>query len=266
MEEQANLLPGVATAHDLMHRVVDLQGRINQLTTQFAAKTEKKTKRHPVLYAIGGFLIAFTLITSTPLKVITYLPTLPFFSMGGTELQLAVWNIVNLIVSAIIGAILYKVIAKTADKSRSQRNAAIDQSNQRVEANNQALAQSIEQTKQEIFAVQQQWASQVAPWYPMDYDSIEAVDFFLAAVRNHRATTVQEMVNLYETEMDQRRMEAGQQEMLNQQRIGNMLQIGNLFMQGQILNQAQQINANTASTSRNVDWIARDVFGKRNGL
>ena len=51
MEEQANLLPGVATAHDLMHRVVDLQGRINQLTTQFATKTEKKTKRHPVLYA-----------------------------------------------------------------------------------------------------------------------------------------------------------------------------------------------------------------------
>ena len=181
MNEQENLLSGITIAHNLMHRVVSLQQRINQLTTQFAAKTEKKTKRHPVLYAIGGFLIAFTLITSTPLKVITYLPTLPFFSMGGTELQLAVWNIVNLIVSAIIGAILYKVIAKTADKSRSQRNAAIDQSNQRVEANNQALAQSIEQTKQEIFAVQQQWASQVAPWYPMDYDSIEAVDFFLAA-------------------------------------------------------------------------------------
>lgn len=100
----------------------------------------------------------------------------------------------------------------------------------------------------------------------MDYDNTAAVDFFLSAVCNHRATTVQEMVNLYETEMDQRRTEAGQQEMLNQQRIGNMLQIGNLFMQGQILNQAQQINANTASTSRNVDWIARDVFGKRNGL
>ena len=79
----------------------------------------------------------------------------------------------------------------------------------------------------------------------MDYDNTAAVDFFLSAVRNHRATTVQEMVNLYETEMHQRRMEAGQQE---------------------ILNQAQQINANTASTSRNVDWIARDVFGKRNGL
>lgn len=62
--------------------------------------------------------------------------------------------------------------------------------------------------------------------------------------------------------MHQRRMEAGQQQILNQQRIGNMLQIGNLFMQGQILNQAQQINANTASASGNLDWMAR-AMGKR---
>ena len=66
----------------------------------------------------------------------------------------------------------------------------------------------------------------------MDYDNTAAVDFFLSAVRNHRATTVQEMVNLYETEMDQRRMEAGQQEMLNQQRIGNMLQTATSLFRG----------------------------------
>ena len=110
--------------------------------------------------------------------------------------------------------------------------------------------------------MQQRWAAEVAPWYPMDYDSIDAVDFFLAAVRNHRASTVQEMVNLYETERHQRRMEQGQQQILNQQRIGNMLQLGNLFMQGQILSQAQQINANTASASSNLDWIA-NAMGKR---
>lgn len=96
----------------------------------------------------------------------------------------------------------------------------------------------------------------------MDYDNTAAVDFFLSAVRNHRATTVQEMVNLYETEMHQRRMEEGQQRILNQQRIGNMLQIGNLFMQGQILNQAQQINANTFSAKSDLSWIA-NAMGKR---
>ena len=177
-----------------MHRVVGLQNRINQLSTQFAAKTEKKTKRHPVLYAVAGFLIAFALITSTPLKAITYPITIPFFSAGGMELQVMVWNIVNLVLSAIIGAVLYGVISKSADKGRERKNATIDQSNAQVEANNQALAQSIEQTKQEIFAVQQRWAAEVAPWYPMDYDNIDTVDFFLTAVRNHRASTVQEMV------------------------------------------------------------------------
>lgn len=126
----------------------------------------------------------------------------------------------------------------------------------------QALAQSIEQTKREIFTTQQRWAAEVAPWYPMDYDSIDAVDFFLTAVRNHRASTVQEMVNLYETERHQRRMEQGQQQILQQQRIGNMLQLGNLFMQGQILNQAQQINANTASASSSLDWIS-NAMGRR---
>lgn len=151
-EQTADLLPRVATAHELMHRVVDLQNRINQLTTQFAAKTEKKSKRHPVLYAIAGFLIAFALITSTPLKAITYPITIPFFSAGGMELQVMVWNIVNLVLSAIIGAVLYGVISKSADKGRERKNATIDQSNAQVEANNQALAQSIEQTKQEIFA------------------------------------------------------------------------------------------------------------------
>lgn len=227
------MLSGVATAHDLMHRVVGLQNRINQLSTQFAAKTEKKTKRHPVLYAVAGFLIAFALITSTPLKAITYPITIPFFPMGGMELQVMVWNIVNLVLSAIIGAVLYGVISKSADKGRTRKNAAIDQANAQVEASNQALAQSIEQTRQEI-----------------------------VAVRNHRASTVQEMVNLYETERHQRRMEQGQQQILNQQRIGNMLQLGNLFMQGQILSQAQQINANTASASSNLDWIA-NAMGKR---
>lgn len=262
MGDQPDLLSGVTTAHNLMHRIVALQGRINQLTTQFSSTTEQKSKRHPVLYAVGGFLIAFALVTSTPLKAITYIPVIPLFEIGGSGLQMMVWNIINLVVSAIVGVVLYKVISNMADKGRAQRNANIEAINAQVTANNQALAQSIEQTKQEIFAIQQQWKAEVAPWYPMDYDSIDAVDFFLSAVRNHRATTVQEMVNLYETEVHRRRMEQGQQEMIHQQRIGNMLQLGNLFMQGQILNQAQQINASTASASRNLNWMAQRM-GRR---
>lgn len=148
-EQTADLLSGITTAHDLMHRVVNLQNRINQLTTQFSQKTARKTKQHPVLYAIAGFLIAFTLITSTPLCALTY----PFYATGGPDLQRDVWNAINPIVSAVIGVVLYLVIAKAADTSRARRNVYIDNNNAVVDANNQALAQSIEQTKQEIFTV-----------------------------------------------------------------------------------------------------------------
>ena len=57
------------------------------------------------------------------------------------------------VVSAVIGVVLYLVIAKAADTSRARRNVYIDNNNAVVDANNQALAQSIEQTKQEIFTV-----------------------------------------------------------------------------------------------------------------
>lgn len=262
VSEQEDLLSRVATAHDLMHRVVNLQNRINQLSSQFTAKAKNDTKRHPVLYAIAGFLIAFTLITSTPLKAVTFPLSIPFFTPESNDLQIMVWNAVNLIVSAIVGFVFYKIIARVADKGRAQRNAAIDQSNAQIDANNLALSQAVDQTTQEIFALQQRWAVEVAPWYPMDYDNIHAVDFFLSAVRNHRAGSVQELVNLYETEMHQRRMEQGQQQILKQQRIGNMLQIGNLLMQGQVLSQAQQVNANTAAASANIDRLTRSVTGR----
>lgn len=106
-----------------------------------------------MFYAIAGFLIAFTLITSTPLCALTYPFSLPFYATGGPDLQRDVWNAINLIVSAVIGVVLYLVIAKAADTSRARRNVYIDNNNAVVDANNQALAQSIEQTKQEIFTV-----------------------------------------------------------------------------------------------------------------
>lgn len=257
-----NLLNAVTTAHDLMHRIADLQNHINQLSTRLKASLEEKKGRNPILYTIAGILIAFTLITSTPLKALTYAITLPFYAAKATDLQLTLWNTINIILSVILGFFLGKIIRAFLAKRRSEENAYIQHQNAQVAANNKAVLAEIEKTKQAILSAQKRWAAEVAPWYPMDYDSLDAVDYFLSIVRNHRAETVAQMVNLYETELHQRRMEAGQQQMLDQQRIGNMLQMGNLLMQGRILNQAQQINDHTRSTSANMDWIARRM-GKR---
>ena len=59
--------------------------------------------------------------------------------------------VVNLVTSAAINAIPYRAIAKITGKNRTQRNTDIEPGNAQIDANNQALAQRIEQTKQEIF-------------------------------------------------------------------------------------------------------------------
>lgn len=47
----------------------------------------------------------------------------------------------------------------------------------------------------------------VGSHYPPAYVHDEAVSFFIDAVRNHRASTLSEAVNLYETELHRRRLE-----------------------------------------------------------
>ena len=42
MNEQENLLSGITIAHNLMHRVVSLQQRINQLTTPVCRQDGKR--------------------------------------------------------------------------------------------------------------------------------------------------------------------------------------------------------------------------------
>ena len=90
---------------------------------------------------------------------------------------------------------------------------------------------------QEIVAVQQRWAAEVAPWYPMDYDSIDAVDFFLAAVRNHPSQHgAGDGQPLRDRTASAPHGAGPAADSSNQQRIGRRWpQLGNLFMQGQIL-------------------------------
>lgn len=130
-----------------------------------------------------------------------------------------------------------------------QQNAVADQKNAEIDV-------AIQSIREQLVPLQQRWAEEIAPWYPMDYDRLDAVDFFVVALRNQRAQTIGELVNLYETEGHRRRMEAGQQEMIGQQRIGNMLQLGNLVMQGaqigamrQANSKLSEINANAAATA-----------------
>ena len=54
---------------------------------------KSKNKNHinnSFLYMVFGVVIVFILITSTPLKSLTYYFTLPFYETGGMELQITI--------------------------------------------------------------------------------------------------------------------------------------------------------------------------------
>lgn len=248
-----DLFSRVATANELMHEVVGLQVRLNGLSHQFAKTVECGDKGHPVLYTVVGLLAAFALVTGTPIKSLTYSLTLPVFSTGGMESQVAVWNAINVAVSVVVGLVFGKIIAVAAGRRRAGRIAAVERENARIEAENGNLARTIEEAKQQIVSMQRRWADEVASWYPMKYDNLDAVDYFLFLAYNNRAETVREMVGLYEEELG-RRMGMGQRESTKQQAVGKYLRVGNLFVNGQIVHEARWDARNTAGAAADPDW------------
>ena len=66
--------------------------------------------------------------------------------------------------------------------------------------------------------------ARVPDWYPVSYLFEDALRFCIGMLRDHRASSVQEAVNLYEETQHRQRLEQGQQNLLEgQRRIAGML-------------------------------------------
>lgn len=241
-DAQEGLLDGMVTASQLMHRIVDLNREANNLNSRRIAHVEpaERTKKK---------LNGCTLGCTTSILFVLLWPV--FFAGVGLDTMvqpLLLWMFL------IAGIWLYRS-RKTSRENANARTLALQQ-NAVADQKNAEIDVAIQSIREQLVPLQQRWAEEIAPWYPMDYDRLDAVDFFVVALRNQRAQTIGELVNLYETEGHRRRMEAGQQEMIGQQRIGNMLQLGNLVMQGaqigamrQANSKLSEINANAAATA-----------------
>ena len=85
---------------------------------------KSKNKNHinnSFLYMVLGVVIVFILITSTPLKSLTYYFTLPFYETGGMELQITIWNAINIVLSLIVGIIAGKIIGNNINNKKNPK-------------------------------------------------------------------------------------------------------------------------------------------------
>lgn len=112
-----------------------------------------------------------------------------------------------------------------------RKNQKIAAANQDIAVNNEQVRAKRKTLYDQYCAFQQELRAHAPNWFPPDYYSVEAVDFFLHAVRNGRADSVKEMVNLFETTSQHKEMIAYQKE---QTKRLNQLVNGQQNIQGQL--------------------------------
>ncbi len=135
---------------------------------------------------------------------------------------------------AVIGIEVFFIVKKNQKIAAANQDIAVN--NEQVRAKRKALYD-------QYSAFQQELRTHAPNWFPPDYYSVEAVDFFLHAIRNGRADSVKEMVNLFETTSQHKEMIAyqkeqtkrlnqlvnGQQKIQGQLRFANMMNLANFI-------------------------------------
>ena len=138
------------------------------------------------------------------------------------------------------------------------KNEKIVEENKEIVARNKQLAIQEQSVLNELQQVQTLYRNHISSWYPTNYCSVDAVEFFYNAINNYRADTLKEAINLYEMTLHQRRVEANQRQAIREQQLSNLLSAENLAMQKR---QLDAINYQTASINSGIESINRAYRG-----
>lgn len=112
-----------------------------------------------------------------------------------------------------------------------KKNQKIAAANQDATTNNEQVRAKRKQLHDQYLALQRELQNNAPNWFPPDYYNIEAVNFFVHAIRNGRADSVKEMVNLFESTSQHKEMLAYQKQQTQQL---NQLVAGQQAIQGQL--------------------------------
>jgi hypothetical protein len=212
-------------------------------------KTESKFyKLLDIIFKIQGIYLIYACITS-PQLIPAYIL---LFGIAG-------------IISAVI------IISK---------NKSVRKTNELAEQKNNELHIQYGEHRAICDGYQNELANLTQSWFPQSYLSADCVDYFISAMESYRADSVKELINLYEQEMHNRRMEEMQNTviqqneiMIREQKRANMYQ---LFQIGQHAythsllqrecNELSNINGNLSNINKNAEITAAAMDKLVNGI
>ena len=171
----------------------------------------------------------------------------------------------TVIPAGIVAAFAIRYAIRKKNEQVEINNAAINMHNSEVQSRYDEVTRRLRELKNEMF-------SRTSSWYPKNYYSLNAVNFFISAIENFRADSVKEMVNLFEATKEHEILIKTQtdinnslkQQTLNQEKINkqlqyaNVLNIANLFLQA---GTAAAVDANTQAVMDNTDAV-KNIYNR----
>lgn len=215
-------------------------------------------KQHRKLrIAAVAFLVLFTfdLASAMPLGTAILLLVLAVLVVGGELIFFRMYN-----QRYVVGK------NKRADAHNRAVMAATDAANERIDAYNQPINARRKQLADQYRQLCEELQRNTGDWFPPDYYSIEAVEHFIHAVRNHKADNVRDMVLEYDA--SQERAKSLKYQRQQSDKLNQLIELQNLSLQAQedenaLLRQGNMLqfygNLINASNAKNIKGIQKDL-------
>lgn len=255
METREELIYGFERALYLMKSIIDLQDKRKNIQAKYK-KNISKVEQWNGIKGFGKFIILGFSIWLLFGNYLLYIPLVIYTLILGHFVGFDVIDPLVLVTTPVMCFLIAFGIRKVINKSIDKRNISIEQENIKINEKNAYTGECEEALIQQIKEVQQQYTDEISGWYPCDYCYIEAAEFFLNAVKNSRADSIKEAVNLYEETNHRLRLEENQRQMIQKQNLSNALAIGGLIMQA---GTQSAIDRNTAA----INNMNRNITSRR---
>lgn len=262
------LVNALYQASDCLKKKAGLEEELKKVKTKYRA-TEGGYRKpwhgvQPIAEKIilAIVILIFLAILQKPMSRLVYILYYSFYFPAGLAKL-----VVKLIQLAIFVGVFF-VVQTMVNKSVVKNNQKNTERLERNKVNNQAVAQEEETLKVAYSQVLGGYQA-VESLLPEGYKQNSYAMYFMAeALRNERANTLGEAINLYEEDAHRRRVEEKQDEMIRKQQEANTIAavnaMANISAANSARRQADIASQQAADTRRAADAVS-DIRNKING-
>ena len=204
------------------------------------------------------------------LKIVAY-AFLALFAVNFVSATIEVTLAGNFVVPIIAGLLCAGVFFAAKYVIKLHNN-IIDKRNAEIEQSNAQLQVEYEETVAELKKLKQELAAYGKGWYPTDYYSLDAVNFFISSVANLKALNMQQAILQFDEAQYKKKMldsqrqivELNKQQVFNQRVMIGCLTFANVMQVQNLSLQHQQLNATRANTTaaNNAASAVRNLIDK----